>query len=459
MQDLTIGGNPTGGTFTLSTLAPLPVGTTPPIAYSATADEVQQALALVLGNANISVTEPLPGTFAITFQGLDADEAIPNLIPLSDLTGGSTRSVQVQTVTAGGALIGNPTLISSVPNSTAAIDGNNAQIRVVLDGNQTGGATGLVLNTSQSVIRGLAIEAFGIGISVPEPDDVGDLIQGNSIGEYLVYPVDPLTGIALLAPNNVALAGLGNTQQGISLGSANATIGGNKPQDANVISGNGAQGVLLMPGASGNQILGNQIGVVGPSSNGLYFPAGNGSDGVAIESSGTASDPSGIVYSSSNVIGGARRARATSFRRITALACTSSESAPHVTLSRPTTSARHPAAATRSAMASPAIRPTACGSTTPRTTMVGGPAAADGNVISSNKGAGVYVTGADATGNSIENNIIGLTAAGTAVLGNDRAGVADYSPGTLIGPGNVISDNQIGVLISGRVGDRRHRPG
>ena len=53
------------------------------------------------------------------------------------------------------------------------------------------------------------------------------------------------------------------------------------------------------------------------------------------------------------------------------------------------------------------------------------------------------------TGNTIENNIIGLTATGTAVLGNDEAGVADYSPGTLIGPGNVISENLIGILISG----------
>ena len=60
---------------------------------------------------------------------------------------------------------------------------------------------------------------------------------------------------------------------------------------------------------------------------------------------------------------------------------------------------------------------------------VGGLAATDGNVISSNQGAGVYITGADATGNAIENNIIGLTAAGSAVLGNDEAGVANYSPG------------------------------
>ena len=80
---------------------------------------------------------------------------------------------------------------------------------------------------------------------------------------------------------------------------------------------------------------------------------------------------------------------------------------------------------------------------------VGGLAAADGNVISSNQGAGVYITGASAIGNAIENNIIGLTAAGTAVLPNNQAGVADYSPGTLIGPGNVISANLIGVFISG----------
>ena len=52
-------------------------------------------------------------------------------------------------------------------------------------------------------------------------------------------------------------------------------------------------------------------------------------------------------------------------------------------------------------------------------------------------------------GNTVDNNIIGLTSAGTAVLGNEQAGVADTAPGTMIGPGNVISANLIGVLISG----------
>jgi hypothetical protein len=61
----------------------------------------------------------------------------------------------------------------------------------------------------------------------------------------------------------------------------------------------------------------------------------------------------------------------------------------------------------------------------------------------------VEITGANAIGNAIGYNFIGLTAAGSAVLPNNQAGVANYSPGTLIGPSNVISANLIGVLISG----------
>src|SRR5262249_55671794 len=36
-----------------------------------------------------------------------------------------------------------------------------------------------------------------------------------------------------------------------------------------------------------------------------------------------------------------------------------------------------------------------------------------------------------------------------AAKGNELEGVADYSPGTVIGPGNLISGNLRGVLISG----------
>ncbi len=453
VQNLIIEGAPTGGSFNLSTFAPLPVATTPPIPYSATPEEVQAALVTILGpgngTPNVSVTEPTPGVLAIAFLGAYGEEAIPNLVAANELTGGAGPIIQILTTTAGGVPIGDPTLITSAPNSIAATSGNNAQVRVIVNGNQTGGSTGLVLAASQCIIRGLAIEGFGVGISIPNPTDVGDLIQGNSIGEYLAYPVDSQTGVPLPSPGTVALAGLGNTQQGILLGSANATIGGIDPQDANVICGNGAQGVLIEPGASGNQVLDNQIGVIGPSTSGLYFPAGNGSDGVSIESSGTAANPSVIVYSSSNVIGGAAPGSGN-------IISANAGYGVHITgvgATRNLVEANYIGAAPGGAFVfgngQPGNAADGVRIDDAPDNQVGGLAAADGNVISSNQGAGVTVTGTDATGNTIENDIIGLTAAGSAVLGNVQAGVADYAPGTLIGPGNVISANLIGILISG----------
>ena len=85
----------------------------------------------------------------------------------------------------------------------------------------------------------------------------------------------------------------------------------------------------------------------------------------------------------------------------------------------------------------------------PPTTRSAGPPRAVGNVISANQGNGVYIDGADALGNTVTNNIIGLTADGVSALGNNQAGVADFSPLAVIGPGNVISANLLGVLISG----------
>ena len=79
---------------------------------------------------------------------------------------------------------------------------------------------------------------------------------------------------------------------------------------------------------------------------------------------------------------------------------------------------------------------------------IGGTSAALGNTIDSNHGAGIYITGL-ATGNVAANNMIGVTADGSQVLGNWSDGVAVYSPSNTIGPGNVISQNLRGIGIYG----------
>ncbi len=49
-------------------------------------------------------------------------------------------------------------MITSVPNATAATDGNNAQIRVIVDGSDSSGGTGFTLDAAHSMIRGLIID-------------------------------------------------------------------------------------------------------------------------------------------------------------------------------------------------------------------------------------------------------------------------------------------------------------
>ena len=93
---------------------------------------------------------------------------------------------------------------------------------------------------------------------------------------------------------------------------------------------------------------------------------------------------------------------------------------------------------------------TASGSRTDRRTRSAASTADLGNAIASNDGAGVYITGHGAPGNTVANNLIGLTADGRADPGQCRPrACAIYSPSNTIGPGNVISGNLRGIGIYG----------
>src|SRR5271157_1334351 len=224
---------------------------------------------------------PVPG-----FDPVTQDWTITLNSPLPAIT--DTVSIDGYTEANGGGVPylypanPDPVYIHSIPNTIDAKDGNNAEDRVIIDGSQipaASAATGFVLDASHCLLRGLIISGFSVGVSVSALDTsgnpvVGDLIQGNSIGDYYTYPVDPTTGAPVPSPNGVAFVTwwdpnslwnpngpnaikVGNTQQGVVLNSSNTTVGGSNPQENNIICGNGAQGILVQPGASGNQILGN----------------------------------------------------------------------------------------------------------------------------------------------------------------------------------------------------------
>ena len=78
--------------------------------------------------------------------------------------------------------------------------------------------------------------------------------------------------------------------------------------------------------------------------------------------------------------------------------------------------------------------------------IIGGLSAADRNLLSGNTSVAVFISGPDASGNSILGNYIGTNAAGTAALANSTYGIIVHR-----GSGNIIGAPGAGNIISGNV--------
>lgn len=157
-------------------------------------------------------------------------------------------------------------------NTLAA--GNNANLKIVLDGSSAGSNTsGLMLGSGStgSTIQGLVINRFtGSGIWVTSASG-SNVIQGNFIGT-----------------NANGTVALGNGTRGLDIASSNNVIGGSNPSERNVISGNTGEGIFVSSFTSNNQIRGNYIGTNASGTADL----GNSVDGIRINGA------------SNNVIGG-----------------------------------------------------------------------------------------------------------------------------------------------------------
>ena len=157
----------------------------------------------------------------------------------------------------------------SQPGSQPATDTSNAVLNIVLDGSSLVWYNQAFLfinvNASNCVIRGLVINNYQRNGILIASEAGGNVIEGNYIGTDYTGTVEKP-----------------NIEFGIYVGdSPNNVIGGTTPASRNVISGNGADGILLFrPAASGNRVLGNFIGtdVTGTS----FLPNGTRVNGVGV---------------------------------------------------------------------------------------------------------------------------------------------------------------------------------
>src|SRR5262249_56396265 len=121
-----------------------------------------------------AVTDLLNGANPGPIQLLTADGT-----NLQGLAGGAPPLVTITSVFAS---------ITSDPNTLQV--GFNAAVRVIVEGNNPTAPNfpGLTIASDHNRIRGLAIDGFSTGISIQGPNAIGNLIQGNYLGEYLAFP-------------------------------------------------------------------------------------------------------------------------------------------------------------------------------------------------------------------------------------------------------------------------------
>ena len=231
----------------------------------------------------------------------------------------------------------------------------------------------------------------------------------------------------------------------ISGGGANQ-IGGTNAGAGNVISGNALGGIYLTSGTGTNLIQGNLIGLTAAGNSAL----GNYQDGIEI-SGGTGNIIGGTVAGARNVISGNLN------NGVDIVLVTDSGNLVQGNYIGTDITGSSPFGNNQSG-----ILIEGCSN------LIGGTVAGAGNVISGNSQNGIGLVGnnGNATGNIIQGNLIGLTAAGTAALGNcvssaAYAGIgistasANLVGGTAAGAGNVISGNYgegiflVGTTLSG----------
>ncbi len=267
-----------------------------------------------------------------------------------------------------------------------------------------------------------------------------NLISGNIEGGILI--VGPLATGNQVMGNLIGVevncsAAVPNGTAGVSIvaGASNNTVGGTTSAARNMVSGNNGSGILLMDSATtGNLVQGNEIGI------GLFMMTiPNTQQGVSI-SGGASNTIGGAVSGARNVISG----NGENGVRIDMGTATGNSVQGNFIGTDPTGTTAVPNGQSGIRLEDMATN-----------NQIGGNA---GNLISGNAGSGVSL--GNASNNQVQGNLIGTQIDGLSALGNGGDGVVmgtassnNLIGGTTAGAGNTIANNSQAVRIFSGTGN------
>ena len=158
---------------------------------------------------------------------------------------------------------------------------------MIIDGSDTNTPTdfpGLTIESDHNIIRGLAIDGFSAGISIQGPGAIGNLIQGNYLGQYLVFPNPSINHCAVICCP-------GSVTEWASRSARRPTVADQQLGRRSVARYPQRHRWQPRAGCDGdrrrrrtdNQVVGNLIGVLEQDAT-PYYQVGNGAEGVLVES-------------------------------------------------------------------------------------------------------------------------------------------------------------------------------
>jgi CSLREA domain-containing protein len=248
---------------------------------------------LLPGNDQCHTGNPLPGpecTLRAAIEEANANDNNATVVDAINFNIGGSSVVKTISPMTGLPIVTEPVIIDGytqpgASENTLAV-GNNAQLRIRLDGINMGGTSrGLFITANGCVVRGLSITRFSFGIDIDGADN--NTIEGNFVG---------------ITPGG---KDMGNGS-GLSIRNASGnTVGGKFPRARNIISGNGpgsfgSTGVSISFG-TGNRVMGNYIGTTKSGTGNL----GNTNSGVFVLGSGNIigdNDTSDGLTNAANII-------------------------------------------------------------------------------------------------------------------------------------------------------------
>ena len=418
-----------------------------PLFVTATADSGPGSLRDAM---NIANSQPGPDTIRFNIPG----SGVQTIAPLASLPS-ITGPVAIDGYTQPGT------------SANTLTNGDDAVILIELSGTNAGAADGLYLAAINILVRGLSIVSWGRrGVAIQSPGR--DQIEGNFIG---------------VRPDGVTLGS--NIWNAVNIdGAPDNTVGGTTPAARNILSGSGRGVNIGNSGATGNVVSGNFVGTDKTGT----LPVSNGDFGIAI----TAASDNQIL---GNVISGNRSGillwqPAATRNRIEGNYIGTDVTGTHnlsnawwgITFDNAATNTiGGPSRAQRNIIAGNGLdgismgNPSAVGNVVlgnfigtdvtgsnalpngsginigAANNIVGGAGPGARNLVSGNRGNGIYVGGASTTNVAILGNYIGTDGTGTNALGNADGIIVSGAPNNFVGgatpgAGNVVSGNRSGGI-------------